>query len=105
MAIFKFYLFIMTLISYGNTGQKNIMVIGKAENVKGGAVVISNENQKMYHVDGLSHWDESIFGKTVKVTGKLLVKKYDPPKKGDEIKQQMVGIKRIILKPKWTLIE
>jgi hypothetical protein len=105
MAILKLYFFIMTLLSYGNDNEKGIIVIGIAENVKGGAVVISNKNQKMYHIEGLSHWDESIFRKTVKVTGKLLVEKYHPPKKGDEIKQQMVGIKRIILKPKWKLVE
>jgi hypothetical protein len=86
------------------TTGKIITIIGNAENEKAGAAVISKDDGKRYHVDGLASWDEKIVGKPVKVTGKLLVENYEPPKPDEEERQQIIGIKRIILEPAWELI-
>ena len=69
----------MTLLSCENMNQKDIVVIGQAENAKAGASVISRDDKKSYYVDGLDFWDERIAGKVVKVSGKLLVEKKEAP--------------------------
>ena len=94
----------MTLLSCGNVNKDDIEVIGQAQNTKAGATVVSREDKKIYYVDGLDSWNDKIIGKIVKVSGKLLVEKKNPPRQEEEIKQQIVGIKRIILKPKWELV-
>ena len=88
-----------------NVSRDNVVVIGKAENVKAGASVISKDDNKRYHLDGLSSWSEKVIGKTVKVTGKLLIENEPAQKPNEPISQQITGEKRIILKPKWELVK
>lgn len=104
MSIFNFYFLVMTLLGYGNVNEKDIVVIGHTANAKQGAIVISEKDKKGYYLEGMHYWEERLIGKKVKVTGKLLVEKFDPPKPGEPEKQQMVGEKRTILKPKWELV-
>ncbi len=87
------------------TIAKVVTIIGNAEDEKAGAVVISKDDGKKYHVAGLASWDRKVVGKPVKVTGKLLVENLPPPKPDEEERQQIIGIKRIILDPTWELID
>jgi hypothetical protein len=105
MAILKLYFYFMAFLTCGNMIKDDIIVVGKAENAKAGAIVISKDDQKMYYVDGLDFWDKKIIGKMVKVKGKLLIENKNAQKEDEEISQQITGIKRIILKPKWELIK
>lgn len=105
MILLKVCFYLITVFSCSNNVDKgNITVIGKAENAKAGATVISKADKKIYYVDGLHYWDEKVIGKIVKVTGKLLMEKEGEQKPGDEVKQQITGTKRMILKPKWELV-
>ena len=62
---------------------------------------------KVYFLDGIDSWNEKIYGKTIKVKGKLLIEKIKeiPKQLGLPIPQQMIGTKRTILKPYWELIK
>jgi hypothetical protein len=104
MTILKLFFSFMTLLSCENMNDKAIIVTGKAEDLKDVAIVISNKDQKIYYVDGLFFWNEKFIGKTVKVTGKLKIENKEAPKKGEDIPQQVTGIKRIIINPKCELI-
>ena len=103
MAILKFYLIIITLI--GCNDAKRITVIGVAKNDKGGAMVISKNDKRAYFMDGLEYWDDSILENEVKVTGKLVVEQNPPQKDDEDIRQDIEGEKRTLLKPKWKLIQ
>ena len=108
MIFLKFYFTITTLfISCKDVKQNQIEIIGKADNSKGGAVVVSNQDNKVYFLDGFDSWNEKIYGKTIKVKGKLLIKKIKeiPKQLGLPIPQQMIGTKRTILEPNWELIK
>jgi hypothetical protein len=87
----------------GRNESKSIVVIGIAENLKAGAAVISESDDKMYYVDGVDSWGDEILGKRIKVKGKLRVKEMPPPEKG-ELKQSIVGTVRMIKKPKWKIL-
>ena len=95
----------MTLLSCESVIKDDIVVIGPAQNAKAGATVVSSEDKKNYYVDGLDSWNDKIIGKAVKVSGKLLVEKKEPSSQVEEVRQQIVGIKRVILKPKWELVQ
>jgi len=104
MVIFKCSVVIL-LLSFSQVQNGKIVVIGKAANAKAGAVVISNKNSLHYYVDGLSHWKENEVGRQVKVSGKLKVVNTKPQKEDEPLKQMIVGTVRIILRPKWELLE
>lgn len=103
MMFIKFCVY-FTLMS-GCNKSKDTTIIGKAENAKAGAIVTSTKDQKMYYLDLVDSWHESIVGKTVKVTGTLKIEEIKPVKKDEELSQQITGIKRILLKPKWELVQ
>ena len=105
MTLLNFYIYILVLLSCGNANQKKVIIIGKAENNKGEAYVVSDKDKNFYYVDGVYLWGDNIVGKTVKITGKLLIQHFEPTKKGEILKQQIVGTKSIILKAKWKLIK
>ena len=94
----------MTLLSHGSDFNNRIAIIGKAKNVKAAALIISNNDRKEYELDGIVSWDEKILGKTIKVSGKLFIKTTEAQKPGEPIRQQKLGITRIILHPKWEFI-
>ena len=108
MLLLKVYFSLMTLlVSCKDTSKNDIVIIGQAAEEKDGAVVISNKDKKQYYLDGVDSWQESIFGKMIKVSGKLLTEeiKEIPQKPGLPPPQQAPGIKMTILKPKWKLVK
>ena len=105
MIILRLYLCFVIFVSSGCFNQSDVVIIGKAENAKAGAVVISQDDKKMYYLDGIDSWNEKNVDKLVKVTGKLLVEKNEPPSKTEPIKQEIIGEKRIIQKPKWEFVK
>ncbi len=93
----------MTLLGCGNTHEKDITVIGKAENAKEGALVITKDD-KVYFIDSLAFWDEKTLYKTVKVSGRLFVEHHKAAKKGEPVAQRLEGTRYIIQKPKWEVV-
>lgn len=75
-----------------------------ANDAKAGAVVVADD-KKFYYVDGLVSWDKKFYGKKVKVTGERIIENNVRHKNDTAQVQEIVGIKRIIKKPKWTLVE
>lgn len=104
MSIINLLLFYVALQGRGEVSDKMITVIGTAQNAKAGAVVIAKGDKKMYYVDGLAAWQQGITGKPVKVTGELLVENIPPQQPGSPVRQQITGIKRTILHPKWEFL-
>lgn len=105
MILLKTCLFLIALFSCTNhVSGDNIEIIGKAEDAKAGAIVISKHDNKKYYLDGLI-WSEKVRGKTVKASGKLLIENQEKQNPNEELKQQITGEKRIILKPKWELVK
>jgi hypothetical protein len=98
---------ILLLVGIKGFGQKTKVVVGEAVNFKAGAAVVIKNEKRAYFLDGISFWEENIVGKIVKVKGRLKLEdiKKLPHKPGFPIPQQMVGIKRTILKPKWILMK
>jgi len=90
-----------------NPGENEITVVGMALVLKHTAAVRTNDSI-LYILDGIDDWKEKYLGKRVKVTGKLVIKKYENTERNDSIKiltQERRGIWRIIVKPKWRLVE
>ena len=88
-----------------NCNNKRITVIGTALDDKEGAFVLT-EKHSMYFVDGLEEgWDEKYYGKKVKVTGKLILKKNENHSTDSMWIQEGVGTKAILMKPKWSLVK
>jgi hypothetical protein len=104
MLILKISFYLITLLSYGTADKKDIIIIGKAENAKAGAMVVSKSDNKGYYIAGIASWDERIVGKTIKVQGKLFIEEFKKQPEGEPITQHMVGIKRTLLRPKWDLV-
>jgi hypothetical protein len=110
----KLYLYFLTFLSFehgdkGNKGAKDnkgdkddIVVIGIAIARKAGAAVQSIKNKGVYFIDDLNYWESDVVGKTVKVSGKLVIENYEQTK---EITQQIVGTVYIIKKPKWEIVK
>jgi hypothetical protein len=84
-----------------------ITIIGVAQNGKDGALVRTND-QKVYYVDGLASWDESVQGKQVEVTGILKTQSFTEEnlknKKG-EWAAGIEGEKRILKNATWKILQ
>src|SRR5687767_13444517 len=102
--LLKYYMYVMVMLGCNNN-TSDTTIIGKAENAKAGAIVTSNKDQKIYYLDKIDFWQNNILGKTVKVTGNLIIEEKKPVPSGEDIPQQIVGVKRILLKPKWELVK
>ena len=91
-----------------NSKESKITVVGKALVLKNNAFVLTDDSLK-YFLDGVYDWDEKYLSKRIKVTGKLVIEKYEYQKSKDTIvtaiPQQRYGVWRIIKKPRWTLVE
>lgn len=106
MISFKLYFSLILLLNVSkNSSDKDVVIFGEARDAKAGAIVISIIDKRVYYIDGVDYWDPKIYGKKVKVSGKLLIEniKMKPAKKGIPVAAQIVGIKRTILNPKWEL--
>jgi len=78
---------------------------GRAENAKGGAVVITDTMGVVY-LDGIDSWDEEVVGRDVVVKGEIYHGKHIPDAVVDEtgaISTGSAGIQTILLNPEWKL--
>lgn len=88
---------------YQNSPNKKIQVTGKAYNAKAGAVV-AGADKITYYLDGLESWDKKFYGKKVRVSGTLFLQSPVKHNPNDQPKQEFIGIKRTIRKPRWELV-
>lgn len=105
-------------------GKNDTTIIGKARNAKAGAILISNQNKYVYYIEGVHSWDENLYDKTVKVTGKIMIEDHGEMPDFDSLEQsynedieeeivfteeimpqRMYGKKYIILNPKYELVQ
>lgn len=97
-------------LSNGYNYQLNhkITVIGTAVVMKHDAAVRTDDNL-LYYLNGLNEWDDKIRGKRIKVTGRLVIKKYESKKSANPnitaIPQQRLDVWKIIMKPEWSLVK
>jgi hypothetical protein len=63
--------------SLHNLINLNAHFTGRADNAKGGAVVVL-QNQEVIYVRNLSFWDEDVVGKQVSIKGIVRLEKYIP---------------------------
>lgn len=83
--------------------NSKITVVGIALNIKGGAIVDSDNG--FYVVLGLDFWEDKYYGKKVKVTGKLAMVEHKKQSTDSVQVQEWVGKRRVIKKAKWRLVE
>ena len=101
MIFLKICLFsVMMTSGYQHAENKQIVVTGKALNVKAGAVVIG-VNEIPYYLEGLESWDRNVYGKEVKVSGALVIIRRPKPSNPLAV---VLREQRMIKKPKWELI-
>ena len=87
--------------------EKEITISGTAYNAKGGALIIT-ENDETYYIGGLDFWEDSLLEKTVEVTGFIQTENFKEEDIKDDKgawKQGMIGEKLTIIKAKWKLSE
>ncbi|MHA1615110.1 MAG: hypothetical protein ACTSYJ_09715 [Candidatus Thorarchaeota archaeon] len=83
--------------------DQNAHLIGKAENAKGGAVVILR-NQEVIYVRNLPFWDEDVVGKQVSINGIVRLEKYIPdPEVAEDgaISQGAIGSQYVLDDAQW----
>jgi len=68
--------------------QKQIPIIARAENAKAGALIISNKDQKMYYLDGVDFWPDSVIGKMIEVEGVLRVEDNASTNENEELNKK-----------------
>ena len=76
---------------------------GRAENAKGGAVVVL-QNQEVIYVRNLPSWDEAIVGKQVSIKGIVRLEKYIPdPEVAEDgaISQGAIGSQYVLDDAQW----
>lgn len=104
MLLSKTCLIAMMFVSPVIGEQQKIVVIGEARNAKAGAVVVSTKNQKMYYIDQLAAWDRWVVGRTVRVSGTMLLETGLSEGPNAPLVQEMIGERRVIVKANWKLL-
>lgn len=80
---------------------QHLELTGKAENAKGGAVLVVDESAVIY-LEGLDSWPDELHGKEVTVEGTLAYKKMIPdPSPGPEHSAGAYGKQYVLEDPKW----
>jgi hypothetical protein len=92
----------MTIFSCND--NNHVIIIGHTQNAKAGAIVIEKDSKKMYYLDGLSYWNSKDTGRLIKVTGILIIENNNQKSDTLEVRQETMGLKRIINKSKWEFI-
>lgn len=95
------------LANCGLTKKEKIKITGKAVNAKLGAIVIANDvngEDVVYYLDKIENWSNNVYGKTVTVSGYLLIENF-PGNDESPYPVAYDGEKRTILKPKWVITE
>ncbi len=78
---------------------------GRAENAKGGAVVVL-KNQGVIYVRNLSSWEDEVIGKQVSIKGIVRLEKYIPDPYISEdggISQGAIGFQYVLDDPLWKI--
>ena len=78
--------------------DQTVSLKGKAENAKGGAVLIL-ENQEVVYIRKFSSWDETVTGKQVIISGIVRLEKYIPDPEVTEdgaISQGAIGFQYVL---------
>ncbi len=76
---------------------------GRAENAKGGAVVVL-QNQEVIYIRNLHSWDEEVVGKQVSIKGIVRLEKYIPdPEVAEDgaISQGAIGSQYVLDDAQW----
>ena len=82
---------------------KEVMMEGIAQNAKGGAVLITKDENVIY-IKGLAEWSEDMLGEQLAVRGILKREKYIPDPRVDEngaISQGAVGRQLVLEEAKY----
>ena len=82
---------------------QNVNFIGRAENAKGGAVVVL-QNQGVIYIRNLSSWEDEIIGKQVSISGIVRLEKYIPDPYTSEdggISQGAIGSQYVLDDAQW----
>lgn len=96
----------LSVAQQSNMKNKPITIIGKAENGKGGALVLTQDGT-VYYLEGIHSWDVSMEHVEIEVAGTLYVERLsekDLKNNEGERKQGSMGIKNTILKPTYKRI-
>lgn len=105
MIILRVLIYVTVLFGCKFDNNKIIITItGVADNAKAGAFVLSKADGKAYYLEGIHSWDDKIKGKTIKVSGELFVEKREKSKDGI-LRQEIIGEKLTLLKPKWEFVK
>ena len=99
----------VVLLSFGLNDKdivtKKITVTGIAENAKAGAILITT-NGPIYLLEGVDKWEDTYYGKKVKVTGRLRVKESKNRNSDSRIVATWgPGVRYYIKKPEWSLAD
>ncbi|MHA1906000.1 MAG: hypothetical protein ACW98Y_01795 [Candidatus Thorarchaeota archaeon] len=81
------------------------VVTGRAENAKGGAVVVTSDGDVIY-INGVDSWDDDIVGKDVIAKGRLSHEKFIPDPIIEEdgaISQGAEGLQTVLHNVEWKL--
>lgn len=85
--------------------DQKIRLNGRAENAKGGAVVVL-EHQEIIYVRNLSSWDDDVTGKQISIRGTVRLEKYIPDPYVSEdgaISQGAIGSQYVLDDAQWHL--
>jgi hypothetical protein len=102
-----FLFFIFSVLFLQTSAQRKIVIIGKVANYKSGVSVVCEKTGKYYVFKKFEYWDEKMVGKKIKVWGQLKLERPQKTKyeSGYPIPQNFSGIRRLIVHPKWKLLE
>ena len=85
--------------------DQNASLIGIAQNAKGGAVVIL-QNQEVIYVRNQSSWEDEVVGKQVSIKGIVRLEKYIPDPEVSEdgaISQGAIGSQYVLDDAQWSM--
>ena len=83
----------------------NASLIGRAENAKGGAVVVL-QNQEVMYIRSLYSWEDEVVGKQISIKGIVRLEKYIPDPEVSEdgaISQGAIGSQYVLDDAQWHI--
>ena len=85
--------------------DRNVRLCGRAENAKGGAIVIL-QNQEIIYIRDLPSWDDGMLGNQVVIKGIIRLEKYIPGPEVAEngaISQGAIGLQYVLDDAEWSM--
>jgi hypothetical protein len=101
----RYFIISFMLAAIISMPDRNVVITGTAGNAKAGAVVIADEDQRVYYLNGLASWDNQLLDKKVQVKGRLKEIRYRRPAVNDSVQIQFIERKTLILQPVWELVK